>query len=59
MPTYIVLYKLTDQGIKNIKEAPQRIEEGFKGMEAMGGKVGGLLLSHGRVRLCGDRRSTK
>jgi uncharacterized protein with GYD domain len=42
MPTYIVLYKLTDQGIKNIKEAPQRIEEGFKGMEAMGGKVVGF-----------------
>ena len=27
MPTYIRLHKLTDQGIKNIKNAPQRIEE--------------------------------
>jgi uncharacterized protein with GYD domain len=42
MPTYIVLYKLTDQGIRNIKEAPQRIEEGIKGIEAMGGKVIGF-----------------
>ena len=42
MPTYIVLYKLTDQGIKNIKEAPQRIEEGIKASEAMGGKVIGF-----------------
>jgi uncharacterized protein with GYD domain len=42
MPTYIVLYKLTDQGIRNIKEAPQRMEEGIKAMEAVGGKVIGL-----------------
>ena len=26
MPTYINLWKLTDQGVKNIKNAPQRIE---------------------------------
>ncbi len=38
MPIYIVLYKLTDQGIKNIKEAPKRIEEGTKALEAVGGK---------------------
>ena len=39
MPTYVALYKLTDQGIKDIKDAPQRIEEGIRGFEAMGGKV--------------------
>ena len=38
MPTYIVLYKLTDQGIKNIKSAPERIEEAIKAFESMGGK---------------------
>jgi uncharacterized protein with GYD domain len=42
MPIYIILYKLTDQGIKNIKDAPKRIEEGIKGIEAMGGKVLGF-----------------
>ena len=42
MPIYIGLNKLTDQGIRNIKEAPQRIEEAFKGWEAMGGKVIGF-----------------
>jgi uncharacterized protein with GYD domain len=36
MPTYIGLFKLTDQGIKEIKEAPQRIEEGIKAWEKMG-----------------------
>ena len=30
MPTYVALYKLTEQGIKNIKEAPGRIEEGIQ-----------------------------
>jgi len=42
MPTYVVLYKLTDQGIKNIKGAPQRIQEGMKGFEAVGGKLLGF-----------------
>jgi uncharacterized protein with GYD domain len=42
MPTYIGLYKLTDQGIKNIKDAPQRIEEAIKAAEAVGGKVLGV-----------------
>ena len=42
MPTYIGLMKLTDEGIKEIKEAPQRIEEGMKAYEAMGGKLIGF-----------------
>ena len=43
MPTYICLMKLTEQGIKNIKDAPRRIEEGTKGLEAMGGKLVGFF----------------
>ncbi len=39
MPKYVLLMKLTDQGIKDIKNAPQRIEEAVKGLEAMGGKL--------------------
>ena len=42
MPTYISLYKLTDQGIKNIKEAPGRIEEGIRRAEEMGARVLGF-----------------
>jgi uncharacterized protein with GYD domain len=42
MPTYITLYKLTDQGIKNIKDAPGRIEDAVKGYESMGGKLIGF-----------------
>jgi uncharacterized protein with GYD domain len=47
MPTYIVLYKLTDQGIKDIKNAPGRIEEGTKALEAMGGKLLGFYATMG------------
>ena len=39
MATYISLMKFTDQGIKNIKEAPEQIERAFKEVEAMGGKI--------------------
>ena len=42
MTTYIMLMKLTEQGAKSIKEAPQRIEQGFKTVEAMGGKAIGF-----------------
>ena len=35
----ILLMKLTDQGAKDIKNAPQRIEQAFKTFEKMGGKV--------------------
>ncbi len=39
MPSYVLMMKLTDQGAKEIKEAPARIEAGIKACEAMGGKV--------------------
>jgi uncharacterized protein with GYD domain len=42
MPTYIGLYKLTDQGIKDIKNGPQRFEQGMKSFEKMGGKLLGF-----------------
>jgi uncharacterized protein with GYD domain len=42
MPTYIGLYKLTDQGVKGIKDAPGRIEAAIKAAEKMGCKVTGF-----------------
>jgi uncharacterized protein with GYD domain len=42
MPTYITLMKMTEQGIKDVKSAPERIEAGIKGWEAMGGKLVGF-----------------
>ena len=39
MATYVILMNLTEQGIKDIKNAPARIEAGIKAFEAMGGKL--------------------
>ena len=42
MSTYIALYKLTDQGIKDIKNGPKRFEDAVRAFEAMGGKMTGF-----------------
>ncbi len=39
MPTYITLYKMTEQGVKNIKDAPAIIETNIKIAESMGCKL--------------------
>lgn len=39
MPRYVVLANLTEQGIKNIKDAPAGIEAVAKALEAAGGKL--------------------
>ena len=47
MPTYIGLFKLTEQGAKDIGKAPSRIEEAVKLYQNMGGKVIGTYLVMG------------
>jgi uncharacterized protein with GYD domain len=42
MQTYVILYKFTDQGIKNIKDIPRLMEDNIKNFEATGGKVIGV-----------------
>ncbi len=39
MTTYVMLMKFTDEGVKNVKKAPARIDVGIKRFEAMHGKV--------------------
>ena len=53
MPTYITLYKLTDQGIKNIKDAPERLRQGVEKWEAIGGKLHGFYLTFGEYDYVG------
>ena len=48
MVTYMMLMKLTDQGIKNVKKAPERIEEGLKGFAKTGGKLIGFWIAIGK-----------
>jgi uncharacterized protein with GYD domain len=47
MATHIVLMKLTDQGIKDIKNAPLRVDAAAKAIEAMGGKMTGFYFALG------------
>ena len=37
--TSVILMKITDQGMRDIKAAPQRVKQGIAALEAMGGKV--------------------
>ncbi|MCH7984903.1 MAG: GYD domain-containing protein [Chloroflexi bacterium] len=39
MPTYISLLKYTQQGVKDIKNSPGRIEAARKAIEEVGGKL--------------------
>lgn len=47
MPTYVTLFKWTEQGVKDIKSAPARFVASKKLAESMGGKVLGLYVTMG------------
>ena len=47
MPTYIILMNLTEQGIKDIKNAPSRVEASAKALEAVGGKLKAFYMTMG------------
>ena len=51
MPTYIVLYRFTREGRKNVKETVKRAEEVRKQNEARGFKVLGHYWTQGRYDL--------
>ncbi|MER3419226.1 MAG: GYD family protein [Chloroflexota bacterium] len=51
MPTYVVLYRFTDQGVKNIKDTVQRARETRAENERRGFKVHGLYWTQGRYDL--------
>ena len=48
METSVILMNFTEQGIKNIKETPIRIEAARKALEAGGGKMLGWYLTQGK-----------
>jgi uncharacterized protein with GYD domain len=47
MPTYVTLFKWTEHGVKNVKEAPARFAAAKKLTESMGGKMLGLYVTMG------------
>jgi uncharacterized protein with GYD domain len=48
MATYIILGKYTEQGIRNIKESPQRLDAVRRAVESAGGKMPGFYLTMGQ-----------
>jgi uncharacterized protein with GYD domain len=52
MPTYLVLMKLTEHGVRNILNAPARIEEAIRAFEAVGGKVTSFYALMGEYDFC-------
>jgi uncharacterized protein with GYD domain len=48
MVTYVILMNLTEQGIKDIKDAPARMNEASKSLEAAGGKLTGFYITMGQ-----------
>ncbi len=48
MPTYITLYRFTQQGVESIKDSPARLDAGRAAVEAAGGKLIGFYLTLGQ-----------
>ena len=53
MARYVHLFQFTQEGIKNVKDAPGRAEKGIKAIEDMGGKVIGLYATMGEYDYVG------
>lgn len=51
MPSYIVLIKWTDQGVKNAKDTVQRARQFRSDLEGRGGKVSSFYWTQGRYDL--------
>ena len=47
MPTYVTLFKWTEQGVKDVKNGPARFQASRKLIESMGGKMLGLYVTMG------------
>jgi uncharacterized protein with GYD domain len=48
MPTYVSLLRYTDQGIRNIKDSPNRLDSAKKAFQAAGGELKQYFLLMGR-----------
>ena len=48
MPTYVTFFKYTEQGIKNIKESPSRLEKAKQTLKSLGGELKSFHLVQGR-----------
>ncbi len=47
MTTYVMLANWTDQGVRNIKEAPRRLDAAKKSLQDMGGEIKSFFMTMG------------
>jgi len=47
MATYIILINYTDQGIRNVKDSPKRLDAAKKMLKSMGGEIKDFYLTMG------------
>ena len=47
MPTYVTLFKWTEQGVKNVKDTMDRTEQARTAVEAVGGRLVSLYWTQG------------
>ena len=47
MPTYVMLANWTDQGARQVKESPKRVETARKALTEMGGEFKTLYMTMG------------
>ncbi len=47
MATYLIQSQWTDQGIRNVKESPKRLDLGKKKLKEMGGEIKAFYLTTG------------
>ena len=48
MPTYITLFRYTQQGLQTVKEMPNRLEQGKQLARSLGGEVKAFYLTMGQ-----------
>jgi uncharacterized protein with GYD domain len=47
MPTYVMLANWTDQGARQVRDSPKRVDAAKKALTEMGGKFGSLYMTMG------------
>ena len=47
MPTYLSLINFTDQGIRNIKDSPKRLDATKRALQKLGGQLKSFYLTQG------------
>lgn len=48
MPTYIILHKWTPEGVKTVKDTPQRVERARNSLKSLGAELKAIYFTFGK-----------